>query len=120
MSNYVDELCAAGGTPIICYHGTNARAARKIIKNGFLTDTWFAPNLADAFAFGGRHIFSVVFDERFVPPKAWQWRITAHWPAERIVEYSVFHKERKFKRRRLSNKIFEAALAASDRSRDDE
>lgn len=112
MSGYVDELCAAGGTPIICYHGTNARAARKIIKNGFLADTWFAPNLADALTFGGRHIFSVVFDERFVPTGEWQWRITSHWPPGRIVEYSVFHKERKFKRRRLRDKIFKAALAA--------
>lgn len=109
MNVYVDAIIAGGGAPEICYHGTNANAAQAILKGGFLPDTWFAPNLADALKFGGLHIFSVVFDNRLILPGAWQWHVPYSLPADRIIAYTIFEKHEKYTNTALRDAIFKAA-----------
>lgn len=61
----------------ICYHGTNEGNAQSILKTGFRYGTWFAANLQDALAFGGPHVFEVVFDRI---PQYWQFHVDEEIP----------------------------------------
>ena len=110
MSAYIDAIIAGGGVPEICYHGTNANAALAVLKDGFLPDTWFAPNLADALQFGGLHVFSVVFDSRLIPPGEWQFHVPDSYPADRIVRYTVYEKNVRHENTTLGEAVFKAAL----------
>ena len=105
MNTYVDAIIAGGGSPEICYHGTNVDAAQAILKNGFLSDTWFAPNLADALKFGGQHIFSVVFDSNSIPPDEWQWHVLNAVPVDQIIAYTIFNREEKYVNKELREAI---------------
>ena len=72
----------------ICFHGTNANAARCILQNGFFPDCWFATHLENALAFGGPHIFEVAFKN---PPKNWwQFHVPNKIEPKRIVRYRHF------------------------------
>jgi hypothetical protein len=55
-------------TKRICFHGTNERAAMKILDEGFAADSWFSLHLEDALMCGGPWVFQVVFD---TPPEGW-------------------------------------------------
>ncbi len=72
----------------VCYHGTNQENAQSIIKTGFRLGTWFAANLQDALAYGGPHVFQVVF--HFEEPPNWQFMVDEEVSTDRIVQYSVF------------------------------
>ena len=48
---------------LICYHGTDECAARKIFTHGFKRGTYFASHLEDALLFGGAYVFRVRFDK---------------------------------------------------------
>ena len=45
------------------FHGTSAQNAAKILKQGFKPRTFFARDLSDAIAFGGSHVFWVLFEK---------------------------------------------------------
>jgi hypothetical protein len=53
---------------VICYHGTNSRAAQAIVGHGFAKGTHFAAHLEDALGYGGGHLFEVMFPADAVPP----------------------------------------------------
>ena len=48
---------------IICFHGTNKRTVKRILREGFRKGTYFARHLEDALEFGGPFVFSVRFEE---------------------------------------------------------
>ncbi len=54
---------------MICFHGTNAEAAKSIERTGFRKGTYFAFDKGAAIKFGGSYIFSVEFSE---DPKHWR------------------------------------------------
>jgi hypothetical protein len=75
---------------IICYHGTNARAAKAIVEHGFAAGTYFARHLEDAIGFGGDHVFEVVFLDISLTDDRWQFTSLAPVPKSRIVSYRVY------------------------------
>ena len=70
----------------ICYHGTTAKAARKILSSGFWPYTWFASHLEDALGYGGPYVFDVAFEGE---PPDWQFGVPEAIGPERIVRYRV-------------------------------
>jgi len=72
---------------IVRYHGTNEAAARKILQEGFLPDSWFAKNVGDAVAFGGRYVFVVQFGDDV--PFDWQFHCLSAVPKTRILNCYV-------------------------------
>jgi len=73
------------------YHGTNPRAANKILREGFKPDSWFAYHIEDARAFGGPVIFEVNFDADKWPRDCiggpdWQMHHPKRIPPSRIRE----------------------------------
>lgn len=91
---------------ILCYHGTNADAARSILKEGFRPDSWFAVHLEDAIAYGGLHVFEVVFDSEKIPQDAWQFHVLSEISPKHIVSYSVFQQRKVFENSILREEIF--------------
>ena len=70
----------------ICYHGTNAKAAKLILQSGFEPFTHFASHLENALGFGGSHIFDVAFEGE---PPDWQFMVSTTIGPERIVRYRI-------------------------------
>ena len=69
----------------ICFHGTNKKAADKIVAEGFNVGTYFAFHLEDALAFGGDHVFFVRFEEGgFKGEDSWQFHLRDHIPPDKI------------------------------------
>jgi hypothetical protein len=71
-------------TKRIWFHGTSAENAAEILKVGFLPDSYFARDLADALEFGGMHIFHVLLD---VDSTNWQILLADAVPPDRIARY---------------------------------
>ena len=97
----------------ICYHGTDANAARRIFQSGFYVGTWFSTGLGTAIAQGGPHIFEVAFnnipqDER--GRDSWQFHIAAAIPAKRIIRYRIFQVTTVFENRQLRHEVFVSNL----------
>jgi hypothetical protein len=71
----------------ICFHGTDERAAMKILDEGFADDSWFAMHLEDALMCGGPWVFQVVFDEPACgwDKLDWQFHDAAPVPPDRII-----------------------------------
>lgn len=57
---------------VIVYHGTNQVNARKILKDGFKKDTYFALHLEDAIGYGGLYVFEVAYPLGRIPEGCWQ------------------------------------------------
>ena len=55
----------------IMFHGTTAKNAAKILKDGFAIGTFFAKHLENALHFGGDYIFEVYFATS--PTKYWEY-----------------------------------------------
>jgi len=84
---------------IICYHGTDTKAAQSILETGFRPGSWFALHLEDALACGGLHIFEVVFEfEKITPEPTWQFFTHIIIPIKQIIRYSVFSQQIIYKR----------------------
>lgn len=88
----------------ICFHGTNAKAVKSILKIGFKADTWFAKHLEDAIVCGGPHVFEVIiiFDDE----PDWQFRVPVPIPKERIISYKVYQVEKIFMNGTLREEVF--------------
>ncbi len=98
----------------ICYHGTDANAARCILQSGFYFGTWFATGLETAIAQGGPHVFEVAFDN--IPKDEsgrdfWQFHLSAAIPAKRITRYRVFQVTTVFENRQLRTEVFASNIA---------
>jgi len=107
---------------VICYHGTNAKNAKSILKTGFKIETWFARHLEDALQYGDKHVFGVVFPEDKLPSSEcdshgrgvcgnWQFR---NWdevvPPDRIQFYSVFRETKILDNEELREEVFESNM----------
>lgn len=57
----------ANGKMQIVYHGTDEATAKKILKNGFKPDTFFATHLEHALGYGGKYIFEVAIESDIIP-----------------------------------------------------
>ena len=90
----------------ICYHGTNAAAARQIVGRGFARGTHFATHLEDALGYGGGHLFEVAFPTDSVPPDRWQFIIGRRVPPSRIVSYAVVRQRKVIENEALRDKVF--------------
>jgi len=88
----------------ICYHGTDERAAKAILKEGFKPDTWFARHLEDAIGYGGSHIFEVVFKVNGLPSN-WQFHDLERVSVDRIVAYHTVDKRTIFSNEKLREEI---------------
>lgn len=55
----------------IMFHGTNAKNAAKILKDGFAIGTFFAKHLENSLHFGGDYVFEVYFAES--PTEYWEY-----------------------------------------------
>lgn len=86
---------------VICYHGTNARAAAEIVKYGFAKGTHFAAHLEDALGYGGGHLFEVMFPAEVVPPNHWQFTIGRRLPPSRIVSYRIVQQRKVIENEKL-------------------
>lgn len=76
-----------GETNTICYHGTNLKAALKILKGGFRVNTWFSPYLNVSLDQGGPFVFYVYFENK--TPDNWQWFTREHIPASNIISLKL-------------------------------
>lgn len=65
-------------TVMIWFHGTDQKAAQKILKTGFKKGTYFAAHLEDAIEFGGDHVFEVALS--FKEGDSSEWQITVARP----------------------------------------
>ena len=91
-------------TQVICFHGTDANAARCILQNGFFFDCWFARHLEDAIKFGGFHVFQVAFDD---PPEGWwQFHVPSKIGPERIIRYQQIQVTTVFENRGLRREVW--------------
>jgi len=98
---------------VICYHGTNAKNAKSILKTGFRTATSFARHLEDALDYGGDHVFGVVFKEDDLPIEAdnWQFRTGDEVvPPDRIQFYSVFQETKILENAELGEEVFKSNI----------
>ena len=68
---------------MICYHGTNADNAKKIMVVGFNPNSWFAKHMEDAVKFGGEYVIAVEVDRKKVP-RGWQFHILDAFPRSEI------------------------------------
>ena len=80
---------------IICFYGTDKKAVKRILREGFQKDIYFARQLEDALEFGGPYVFFVRFEENeFVGLRWnvwWQFHPARAIPAtkiEKVVKYS--------------------------------
>src|SRR5258706_10476613 len=71
----------------ICWHGTDEKTAKIILREGFKPYTHFAAHIEDALAFGGPFVFDVIFDE---PAPHWQFRPEEAIPPSRIRTLTQF------------------------------
>ena len=65
------------------FHGTTEKNAKKIQKEGFKKNTWFALHLEDALEFGGEYVFMVGFYDE-VSLYYWQFKTKDKIPPSRI------------------------------------
>lgn len=75
------------------FHGTSAENAAKIIKHGFKPGTYFARDLSNSLAFGGDHVFWVLFEENpfeHADDDAWQVVIRDSVPPSMIVYLRIY------------------------------
>lgn len=72
----------------IVYHGTNEAAAKKILKNGFKLDTYFATHLEHALGYGGNYIFEVAMPTDAIP-KTPSWAFVP--PSQKNEQYWEFN-----------------------------
>ena len=93
----------------ICYHGTDRKAAKAILREGFKPDTWFAQHLEDAVGYGGVHIFEVVFDVNGLPSD-WQFHNLGVVTVDRIVSHYVFEKKTVFNHKKLREEVFKSNI----------
>lgn len=77
----------------ICWHGTDEKAARSILKTGFRKDTHFAAHAEDALAMGGPFLFAVEFGN--AAPN-WQFLNTRRIPPSRIRCLTEFWSKTRF------------------------
>jgi len=77
---------------IICYHGTNWRSARQILRDGFSPGTYFALHLEDAVGYGGPYVFEVDFPASVERPgwQGWQFTTREAIPSEHIVSCKLY------------------------------
>ena len=94
----------------ICYHGTNKRNAQKILKEGFRRGTYFAQHLEDALAYGGFHLFRVVFEDEIVL-QGWQFKNKRIMGSDKIVSYEKYIRpKRLYFNKRLRQEVFESNI----------
>jgi len=98
---------------VICYHGTNAKNAKSILKTGFNKETYFARHLEDALGYGGSHVFGVVFQKDDLPIEVDNWQFRT-WdevvPPDRIQFYSVFRETKILDNEELGEEVFESNM----------
>ncbi len=81
---------------IVC-HGTNLRNARKILKEGFKKDTYFARHLEDAIGYGGLYVFEVAYPVVLIPKNCWQFLNRERVPPEFIVRLTKYNRSKVIK-----------------------
>lgn len=78
----------------IIYHGTNQVNARKILKDGFKKDTYFALHLEDAIGYGGLYVFEVAYPLSRIPEGCWQFICDAFIDTESIVRLTKYNRSK--------------------------
>jgi len=68
---------------IFFFHGTTNESAKRILREGFKPDCWFARNMADAVLLGGNTVLMVEFEPDEVPD-GWQFHVLEAYPAGKI------------------------------------
>ena len=81
----------------IVYHGTNLVNARKILKEGFKKDTYFACHLEDAVGYGGLYVFEVSYPVFLIPKNCWQFLNGEGIPPEFIVRLTKYNRSKVIK-----------------------
>lgn len=96
----------------IRFHGTSAENARKIRQDGFREWTYFAHHLEDAVAFGGGHVFEVVFTKAELKGNGgWQFRARTHVAPDRIVAHRVYESTMLHENEKLRKIVFKSNMA---------
>lgn len=92
----------------IYYHGTNAKNAKRILKEGFKKDIWYADHLEDALYHGGNHIFWVAITWKGKRAYTWQILSANKINKNKIVRYEVYKKPKLvLENKKLFNKVFD-------------
>lgn len=83
---------------MIAYHGTPTKKnAESIKQRGFKIGSYFAYRIEDALAFGGRHLFKVLFSDDPSnwrgEPDGWQFWTRETIPPTAIVSYGAIEEE---------------------------
>jgi hypothetical protein len=73
---------------LVCFHGTNKKAAELILEEGFNIGTYFAFHLEDAIEYGGNYIFEVLFE---IEKQGWQFSINRRKFMNDIVRHYVIN-----------------------------
>ncbi len=99
----------------IYFHGTNAKNAKKIMKEGFKKETWYADHLEDALYHGGNHIFWVAV--KWIGRRTYTWQILASnaISKNRIVRYEIYKKPKVIlENKKLFDKVFDFNTTCPD------
>ena len=91
----------------IWFHGTATKSARKIRRQGFRADSWFAAHLEDALTFGGPHVFQVASG---CPDAEGRWQVQNRHaiPKDQIISYTIYREYLRFDRANLRREVFQA------------
>lgn len=81
----------------IVYHGTNLANVRKILKEGFKKDTYFARHLEDAVGYGGLYVFEVAYPVFLIPKNCWQFLNRERVLPEFIVRLTKYNRSKVIK-----------------------
>ena len=76
----------------VAFHGTSAANAESIHQEGFRAGTYFAFDVKDAIAFGGRHVFKVNFSGGHFEgiPDGWQFHLRDPYPPTIIESLTAY------------------------------
>ena len=86
-SNAVERIIAAGGIPIVAYHGTRTLSvARRIEHDGLRHFSYVARHLEDALAFGGDFVWRLVVPLSVFDLKGWQACLANDLPSDHLLE----------------------------------
>lgn len=99
----------------ICYHGTDEETAKKIIKEGFSPNTYFAQHLEDAIGFGGKHVFDVCFPKDTGSLSPWQFVHPSIVEPDLIVRCKHYEVEVLYEDKELGQRIFRSNMSPEHR-----
>lgn len=102
---------------IFLYHGTKFKKnADKILKEGFNAGCFFSYDLNDAYSYGGKYVFMVVFIKTELP-KHWQVRCLNKIPPNRISSIIRYSHSVIFQNKKIKNAVFSNSLEFPDENK---